>query len=133
MRWVSRVTPITYFVIKGLDKFITSVGRFVSDDVPVGNPLTKTVRVATMADDVKRSLKQFLHEREEERKKRNAADETSKKKKKTNSMKVEDDKEKKRRELEEKERRELEEKKKLLEAEKKKLLNDAMKQLNAKR
>ena len=119
-------------------QFITSVGRFVSNDITVGNPLTKTVRV-TMADDVKRSLKKFLQKREEAKKKRKAADETAKKdgkkkkkKKKANSMKVEDEKEEERLKLEEEERRKLEEKKKM-ETDRKKLHNDAVKQLEAKR
>ncbi len=110
--------------------FITSVGRFISNDVTVGNPLTETVRV-TMADDVKRSLKKFLKKREEAKKKRKSADETAKKdgkkkkkKKKANSMKVEDEKEE--------ERRKLEEKKKM-ETDRKKLHNDAVNHLEAKR
>ena len=119
---------------------LTCVGRYETSDMPVGNPMTKTVRVASMTDEVKQSLElclQFLREKKRKRAAADAQSNNNKKKKKAKKSKSKAVAEKERRELEEKKRREEEERRELekqrLEAMKQKQLKDVLKHLEAQR
>jgi len=121
------------------EPWITSIGRFESDDVEKGEPVTKSVRLGEMGNELKGELTTYLDDRAEQAKKRKSGDEEAaaqgrgkkkKRKKKAKAPKVEDVEERKRREAAEKERLERE-KMEELEERKKKLLKDAENQLMA--